>query len=81
MTHLTMETLLSLREAGRSRATPPPGSTSRAARPAGPSSSGCTSVWRGSRRCRRCVPAATAGPRWRRASAPTAGRAGSGRPG
>ena len=81
MTHLTMETLLSLREAGLEPGDARPGSTSRAAPPVGASWTGCTSGWLGSRRCPRSVPAGTAGPRPRPVSGPIAGRTGSGWPG
>ena len=79
MTHLSMEALLSLREAGLE-----PGDAAAREhletlrRSAGPSWSGCTSGWPGSRRCRRSVPAGTAGPRPRPGSGRSAGRAGGG---
>ena len=60
-----MEALVSLREPGvgagrRGR----PGASGELCPAAGPSSSGCTSGWPGSRRCRRSGPAGIAGPRW-----------------
>ena len=62
MTHLTMEALLSLREAGLE----PGDATAREhlelRRLSGRSWTGCTSGWLGSRRCPRSVPPGTAGP-------------------